>query len=97
VSAAASASRIAVAWDAQQVVGRDGAARAEPAVGDVGLDRAEVAAAMEDDGERLAQRQSGDAQGDRSRSVGVDQRSAKQLVGWVLVHGGPPSPRYRLL
>ena len=82
---------VEVARDAQQLVGRDGGARAAPAVGDVGLDRAEVAAAVEDHGEGLAQRQAAHPQGDRCRSLGVDQRSAEQLVGWVLVHGGPPA------
>ena len=31
-----------------------------------------------------------DPQRDRCRCVGVDQRSAEQLVGWMLVHAGPP-------
>ena len=77
---------VEVAGNAHQLVGRDGRARPAPAVGDVGLDRAEVAAAVEDHGERLAQRQPHDAQRDRCRCVGVDQRSAEQLVGRVLVH-----------
>ena len=81
---------VEVAGHAHQLVGRDRGARPAPAVGDVGLDRAEVAAAVEHDRERLAHRQAADPQRDRRRRARVDQRSAEQVVGWVLVHGGIP-------
>ena len=84
------AGEVEVARDAQELVGGDGRAGAAPAVGHVRLDRAEVAAAVEDHGQRLAQGQAHDAQRDRCRGVGVDQCPAEQLVGFVLVHGGPP-------
>jgi hypothetical protein len=43
---------------------------------------------MEDDCQGIAQRQAHDPQRDRRRRVGIYQRSAEQLVGWVLVHAG---------
>ena len=36
-------------------------------------------------------------QRDRGRSLGVDQRPTEQLVGGVIVHGGPPERSDRLL
>ena len=71
---------------AHQLVRAERAARALPAVGDVGLDRPEVAAAVEDDGQRVAQRQAGHAQRDGGRVPGVDQGPLEQFVGFVLVH-----------
>ena len=84
--AVARAGEVEVAGDAQEVVGRDGAARPAAAVGDVGLDRAEVAAAVEDDRELLAEREAGDPQRDRSRGVLIDQGPAEQIVGEMVVH-----------
>jgi hypothetical protein len=40
---------------------------------------------VEDDRQRLAQRESRDAQGDGSRGLGVDERPSEQIVG-VVVH-----------
>ena len=84
--AIARAGEVEVAGDAQQVLGRDGAARAAATVGDVGLDRAEVAAAVEDDRELLAERKAGDPERDRSRGVLIDQGPAEQFVGEMVVH-----------
>ena len=76
---------VEVAGHAQQLVRPDGAARAAPAVGDVRLDRAEVAAAVEDDRELLAQRQPGDAQGDRGGGLLVEEGPPKDVVGVLAV------------
>ena len=84
--AIARAREVEVAGDAQQVVGADGAARAAAAVGDVGLDRPEVAAAVEDDRELLAEREPAHPQGDRRRGILVDQGPAEQFVGEMVVH-----------
>ena len=84
--AVARGGEVEVARHAQQLVGRDGAARPAAAVGDVGLDRAEVAPAVEDDRELLAERQPADPQGDRRRGVLVDQGPAEQFVGEMVVH-----------
>ena len=89
--AVARAGEVEVAGDAQQVLGRDGAARPAAAVGDVGLDRAEIAAAVEDDRELLAEREAGDPERDRSRGVLIDQGAAEQFVGEMVVH----VPSYR--
>ena len=48
--------QVEVARDAHQLVLADGVAGAAAAVGDVGLDRPEVLAAVEDHGQRLGQR-----------------------------------------
>jgi hypothetical protein len=77
---------VEIAGDAHQLVGANGRARPAPAVGDVGLDRPEVAAAVEHDGQRFAEGQAHDPQRDGGRRVCVDQRSAEQLVGRVLFH-----------
>ena len=77
---------VEVAGHAQQLVGADGAAGPAAAVGDVGLDRPEVAPAVEDDRELLAEREAADPQGDGRRGVLVDQGPAKQFVGEVVVH-----------
>ena len=53
-------------------------------MGDVGLDRAEVGAAVEDDGERVRERQAVDLQRDGDRGLGVDERTAQEVVGVVL-------------
>ena len=79
------AAEVEVAGHAQQLVGRDGGARPAPAVGDVGLDRPQVAPAVEDHRQLLADREAADAQGDRCRRLRVDQRSAEQVLGVVLV------------
>ena len=50
------AREVEVAGHAQQLAGGDRGAGAAPAVGDVGLDRPEVATAVEDHGQRLAER-----------------------------------------
>ena len=78
---------VEVARDAQQLARGDRRAGAAAAVGDVGLDRAEVAAAVEDDRQRVAQREALDAQRDGSRRLGVDERPAEQIVGVVVAHG----------
>ena len=84
--AVARAGEVEVAGHAQQILGRDGAARPAAAVGDVGLERAEVAAAVEDDRELLAEREAGDPERDRSRGVLIDQGPAEQFVGEMVVH-----------
>ena len=83
--AVARAGEVEVARHPQQLLRGDRAAGPALAVGDVGLDRAEVAAAVEDDGQRLAQRQPSDPERDRSRSVLIDQGPAQEVVG-VVVH-----------
>ena len=74
---------VEIAGDAQQLVGADRAARAPRAVGDVGLDRAEIGAPVEDDGQRLAEGEPVHAQGNGDRSVRVDQRPPQELLGAV--------------
>ncbi len=71
--------------DAHQLVLADGVAGAAAAVGDVGLDRPEVPAAVEDHGQRLGEAERRDSQGDRGRGLGVDQRSLEEVV-CVFVH-----------
>ena len=83
--AVARGGEVEVAGHPQQLVRADRAARPALAVGDVGLDRAEVAAAVEDDGQRVAQRQAADPERDRSRGVLIDQGTAEEVVG-VVVH-----------
>src|SRR5262249_37447381 len=75
---------VEVARHAQQVGRPQRDTRAVAAVGDVRLDRAEVAAAVEDDGQGLGEREALDAQRDGRRTVRVDERAAQQLLG-VLV------------
>ena len=86
---------VEVARHAQQLAGRDRRAGAAAAVGDVGLDRAEVPPAVEDDGQRVAQREAGDAQGDGGRGLGVDERPPEQIVGVVVVPMVPRLSGYR--
>ena len=69
--------------------GADRVAGPAPAVGDVGLDRPEVATAVEDDGERVAERQPRDPQRDRRRGLGLDQRPSQQVVGVWSSMGSP--------
>src|SRR5205823_5335498 len=81
---------VEVTRDAEQLVRPDRGPGAPAAVGDVGLDRPEIAPAVEHHGELLAQRQPADAQRHRDGRIGVDQRPAQQVL-WVLVHALPPS------
>ena len=68
-----------------QLVLADGVTGSAPAVGDVGLDRPEVLAAVEDHGQRLGEAEWRDAQGDRGGSFRIDQCALEQVVG-VFVH-----------
>jgi len=54
-------------------------------VGDVGLDRAEVAAAVEDDGQRLGEWEASNLERDRSRRPRVEQSAGEELIGPVVV------------
>ena len=76
---------VEVAGHAQQLVRPDGRAGAAPAVGDVGLDRAEVAAAVEDDGQLLAEREAGHTQGDRGGGLLVQEGPPQEIVGVLAV------------
>jgi hypothetical protein len=77
LEAVARVAEVEVARHAQQRVGSDLRAGAEAAVGDVGLDRAEVAAAVEDDRQSVAGRQRAHLEGDRSGRGGVEERAAQ--------------------
>ena len=59
--------QVEVARDAQQLVRGDRRAGASAAAGDVGLQRAQVSPAMEDDGDRVAERKTPDLERDRHR------------------------------
>ena len=74
---------IEVARHAQELVGADRAARAARPVGDVGLDRAEVGAAVEDDGQGLGEREAAHPHRDGRGGLGVDERAPQQIVGVV--------------
>ena len=65
----------------------DGIAGTAPAVGDVGLDRARGPCGRgKQPGQCLGKAQGRDAQGDRGRGLGVDERSLEQVVCVVSVH-----------
>jgi hypothetical protein len=81
--AVAGVAEVEVARHAQQRAGADRAARSEVAVGHVGLDRPEVAPAVEDDRQRGAGAQRSHLQRDRRGCAGVEERAAKQLLGLV--------------
>ena len=83
LAARAGVAEVEVAGDAQQLVGPDRAARAARTVRDVGLDRPQVGAPVEDDGQRLGQGQPAHAHGHGDRRFGVDEGPAQQLVGVV--------------
>ena len=83
--------------DAHQLVLADGVAGAAAAVGDVGLDRPEVLAAVEDHGQRLGEAQRRDPQGDRGGGLGVDQCPLEQVVCVFSVHVVLPRTDYRCL
>ena len=72
---------VEVAGNAQQLGGADGRAGDAAAVGDVRLQRAEVAAAVEDHGQGVRQREIGDLQRDGRTGLGVDERALQQVVG----------------
>jgi hypothetical protein len=72
---------VELARHAQQLVARDGRAGSAAAVGDVGLDRAEVAAAVEDDGQLLAEREPRHPQRDRCGGLRVQEGPPEDLVG----------------
>ena len=76
---------VEVAGDAQQLVRVERLARGVLAERDVGVDRREVAAAVEDDRQLTAERQAVHAHRDRGRLLLVDQRAAQQLVRGVVV------------
>ena len=79
---------VEVARHAQQVAGAHRGPRAEPAVRHVRLDRAQVAAAVEDDGQRVAQRERPDLERDRGGVCRVDQGPPEELVAMPFVlHG----------
>ena len=78
--AVAGLGQVQVARDAQQLVLADRVSGPATAVGDVGLDRPEVLAAVEDDGQGLGQRERRDAQGDRCGRLGIDEGSLEQVV-----------------
>jgi len=75
---------VEVARDAQQLGRAHGLAGAVVAGRDVGLDRAEVAPAVEDHRDLLADRQAANAEGDGGRCLGVDQGPPKQVVGAMI-------------
>ena len=85
--AGAGVAEVEVAGDAQQLVGADRAARAARTVRDVGLDRPQVGAPVEDDRQRVGQGQAAHAHGHGDRCLGVDEGPAQQLVG--VLAGGP--------
>ena len=68
---------VKVARNAQQVARGDARARRPAAPGDIGLEGAEVAPAVEDDRQRFAERQPADPQRDRNRSRVVQQRASE--------------------
>jgi hypothetical protein len=78
---------IQVARHAQQLPGRDGGAGAAAAGRDVGLQRSEVAPAVEDDRNRLGEREPRDPQRDRYRGGLVEQRPAKQIFACGVIPG----------
>ena len=69
--------QVEIARDAHQLGGGEAVPAPLPAVGDVGLDRAEVAPAVEDDGERVAEGEPRHPERDRGRGLGVDQGPAE--------------------
>ena len=71
---------VEVAGHPQQLVAGDRAAGAVAAERHVGLDRREVAAAVEDDRQLVAEREAVDAQGDGGRARFVDQRAPEQII-----------------
>jgi hypothetical protein len=73
--------QVEVARHAQEVRRRHRVAGAVAAVGHVGLHRPQVAPPVEDDGQRLAQREAADAQGDGGRRLGLEERSPQEVVG----------------
>jgi hypothetical protein len=78
--------QVEVARDPHQLVRPERASRAPPAVRHVRLDRPEIATAVEHDGERVAEREPGHAEGDRGRRIRVDEGALEQVLGFVLVH-----------
>jgi len=78
--------QVQVARDAHQLVARDGLAGAAAARGHVGLHGPEIATAMEDDGQRVAQRERRDAQRDGSGGFSVDQGPSQQVLCVVFFH-----------
>ena len=72
--------QVEIERDAHQLVLADGVTGAAAAVGDVGLDRPEVLAAVEYHGQGLGQRERRDAQGDRCGRLGIDEGSLEQVV-----------------
>ena len=71
---------VEVARDAQHLGGADRRARAARAVGDVGLDGAEVDAAVEDDGQGVGQREPVDLERDGDRRLRVDQGAPEDRI-----------------
>ena len=71
---------VEVAGHAQQLVGSHRGARAQAALGDVGLDRPEVAAAVEDHRDGVADGQPVDPQRHGSRGRVVQQGTPKELI-----------------
>jgi hypothetical protein len=79
------ARKVEVAGHAQQLVGRHRRSGAATAVRHVGLDRPQVAPAVEDDRELLAQWQPCHAQGDRGGGLLVEEGPPKDVVGVLAV------------
>ncbi|MGH2498994.1 MAG: hypothetical protein ACRDF0_02705 [Candidatus Limnocylindria bacterium] len=77
--------KVEVARYAEQLVGTDRRAGAATAVRHIGLDRAEVPPAMEDDRQLVAEGQPCDAQGDRGGCLPVEEGPPKKLVGVLAV------------
>jgi hypothetical protein len=71
---------VEVAGNPQELVAGDRAARPVAAERDVGLDRREVAAAVEDDRQLVAERKAVDAQRDGGRPGLIDQRAPEQIL-----------------
>ena len=71
---------VEVAWHPQQRVARDRGAGAVAAERDVGLDRREVAAAVEDQRQLVAQREAVDPHRHRGRARLVEQRAPEKLL-----------------
>ena len=83
VGAVVGLGEVDVARHPQQRIGAERGAGAMVAGGDVGLDRAEVAAAVEDDGDGLRQRQVAHLQRNRNGGLLVHECAAQQVVGAI--------------
>ena len=80
-------SEVEVARHAQELVAADRLAAAVGPQRDVGLDRGEVAAGVEDDRQLVAEGEALDPHRDRRRPRLVEQRAPQKLLGGVVVVG----------